>query len=416
MILSLRIALRFHQSFKRNTLISLISFISIIIIAIGISTAILVLSIINGFEFELNHRILSVVPHGEITKSANISFVNWNKVLNCIKKIPNIIYTNPYIRLSGVIEYNNQWHVVYIKSIDLSNNINIYNHTLINFIEKKSWKYFCEHKNQIILGEGVAIALNIREGDWITILFANNFHSEKGLLLLKKAYVQVSGILKLHSQLDNNLAIISFSDVQKYSNNKLDIDGIEFSVNNAFDIGRIIEIIKCKIRENENIQVHSWMDIYGYIYRDIQIVRIIIYLSMILIMAISCFSVITTLFLSIKNKNYDIAILRVLGARDMLIQSIFLWYGFFIYCIASILGSSIGIYISMNLKNISTRLIRFFEINISPREIYFIDFIPVQLKSIDVFIILGIVLLLGLLINWISLWKTKKINLSRILK
>ncbi|ADV33790.1 lipoprotein-releasing system transmembrane protein lolE [Candidatus Blochmanniella vafra str. BVAF] len=414
MFLSLRIALRFYQGGKRNILASLISLVSVIVIGVGIAVSIIIFSIINGFEYELSKRILSIVPHGEITTVNNIPLINWKEILTYVIKIPQVINASPYIHFSSIIKFHNKWHLVYIKSVNLLNNVNIYDHVLTNFIEKDSWKRFCENKNQIILGEGVSIALNIKEGDWITVFLVNNFNLDNRLALTKQVSLQVSGILKLHSYLDNSLAIISLLDAQNYYNNRLGVDGIEFSVNNVFHIKKIIKNMKFMI--NKNIKISSWIDMYGYIYHDIQIVRIIIYLSVILIIGVSCFSVITVLILLTKHKNYDIAVLRAIGAQAILIQRIFLWYGFLIYCVSSVIGVGLGVLVSLILKNFGARYINLFKINFDAKSVYFIDFLPVQVHILDIYLLLIVVLLLGFLISWYGSLKVRKINLFRILR
>lgn len=411
MILSLKIACKFHRSYRRNIFISLVSIISIIGIIIGIAISIIILSIINGFEYELNKRILSIIPHGEIVPF-HYPFINWKTILHQINTIPEVVTANPYINFTGIVEFNNKWNLVYIKSINLNKN-NYYN--LIDFLEDKSWQRFCTDKNQIILGKGVSDDLHVKIGDWINILFVHDTDFQTKLVSPKKINVQVSNILNLHSQFDENLAIISLSDAKNYCTNKISIDGIEIFVNNVFRINQIIKKIRDKC--NENINIYSWMDNYGYIYQDIQLIRLMIYLSVLLIIGISCFNITAALILSIKNKNHDIAILRALGAFQGFIQYIFLWHGFLMYVVASILGSSIGILISLNLTNInSNHIFSMIGVNIFPKGIYFIDFIPVKFNILDTIMIISVVFLFGALTSWYTLFKTNTIHLMYKLK
>lgn len=415
MFLPFKIALKFHYSYKKNTLISLVSLVSIIGISIGIIITIVALSIINGFEYELDKRILSVIPHGRIISTTD-SFTNWNTVINKIKYIPGIIYINPYINFSGIIEFNKKYHFIYIKSINLLENYTACknNHILANFIEKKSWKYFCERSNQILVGQGVSNSLNLNIDDWITIIFVHNFTNTNQLIAPKKIQLQVSGVLNLQSQFDKNIAIIPLSDAKMYSSNQSKIDGIEIMVKNVFYIDQIIKKIKKKL--HINFIIKSWMDIYGDIYTDIQTVRLIIYISVILIIGMSCFNVIATLILCIKNKYHDIAILRALGTSNIVIQHIFLWYGLIIYCISSLIGIVLGILSVLSLKKIDIKFIEIFGKNIFPKGVYFIDFIPIYLNKWDIFYILIINLLLGMLISWYVSFKAKFVHLNQILR
>ncbi|WP_159715402.1 lipoprotein-releasing ABC transporter permease subunit LolE [Blochmannia endosymbiont of Camponotus nipponensis] len=411
MILSLQIALKFHQSARNNTLISLVSLIAVVSIAIGITISIISLSAINGFKYELSNRILAVIPHGEI-EPINTPFIGWKTVLAHIRKMPDIIYASPYINFYGVVEYYNKWHAVYIRSVDLTQNV--YENGLINFIEKDSWKYFCKNTKQIILGKGISDTLGVKVGDWVTILITKDFCASNKLLLSNKISLQVAGILNLNSQLDYNIAMISLSDAQCYCGRTSDISGIAIKTNDIFSVNKTIYKIAKKL--NHQIYVRSWMDTYGYIYQDIQMVRIIIYLSIVLIIGISCFNVIATLILSIKDKNYDVAIIRALGAPNIFIQHVFFWYGLIIYVIASIVGTGFGIFIAFNLTNLVIICNDLLGNKIFPEGIYFINFLPVKLNKWDILLVLSITLLLGSLTSWCIALKTRKIDLYKILK
>ncbi|URJ33059.1 ABC transporter permease [Candidatus Blochmannia vicinus] len=412
MILSLQIALKFHRGANNNILISLVSLIAIISITIGIAISIIALSAINGFKYELSHRILAIVPHVEI-ESVSESFIDWSEVSKCICQMPEIICVTPYINFSGVVEFNNKWHVVYVKSIDLMKNVD--KNILSYFIEKDfSWKYFYENTEQIILGKGISDALGIKVGDWITILIAHNFRIDNKLLSSKKIRLQVAGILNLSSQLDYNIAIMSLLDIQHLYDKKSDITGIAIKINDIFSANKIVHKIEKII--NRQVYVRSWMDTYGYIYRDIQMVRVIVYLSMILMMSISCFNVIATLILSIKDKNYDIALICALGGQNILIRRIFFWYGLIIYIISGVIGTGLGVFVSFNLTSLITICNDFLGSKILSQGIYFINFLPVKLNGWDVLSVLGITLLLGIVTSWYTVLKTEKFDLYKMLK
>ncbi|WHL24735.1 MAG: FtsX-like permease family protein, partial [Candidatus Blochmannia vicinus] len=368
----------------------------------------------NGFKYELSHRILSVVPHVEI-KPVGASIIDWLTVLKRVRQMPEIIYANPCINFSGVIEFNNKWHVVYVRSVDLMKKVD--EETLSCFIEKDfSWKYFYENTKQIILGKGISDVLGIKVGDWITILIAHNFRMDNKLLSSKKIRLQVSGILNLNSQLDCNIAVMSLLDIQQHlcPHNTSDISGIAIKINDIFVADRIAHKIE-KIF-NHQVYVKSWMDTYGYIYRDIQIVRVIVYLSMILMISISCFNVIAMLILSIKDKNYDIALIYALGGKNVLIRGIFFWYGLIIYIISGVIGTGLGVFTSFKLTNLITICNDLLGNKILSKGIYFINFLPIKLNGWDVLLVLGITLLLGVVTSWYTVLKTKKIDLSKILK
>src|SRR5690606_42046940 len=101
--LSLLIGLRFSRGRRRGGMVSLISVISTIGIALGVAVLIVGLSAMNGFERELNNRILAVVPHGEI-EPVNQPWKNWYEALTRDEKVPGILAAAPYINFTGLVE------------------------------------------------------------------------------------------------------------------------------------------------------------------------------------------------------------------------------------------------------------------------------------------------------------------------
>ncbi|HBB8581744.1 TPA: lipoprotein-releasing system transmembrane subunit LolE, partial [Escherichia coli] len=103
MPLSLLIGLRFSRGRRRGGMVSLISVISTIGIALGVAVLIVGLSAMNGFERELNNRILAVVPHGEI-EAVDQPWTNWQEALDNVQKVPGIAAAAPYINFTGLVE------------------------------------------------------------------------------------------------------------------------------------------------------------------------------------------------------------------------------------------------------------------------------------------------------------------------
>ncbi|URJ24899.1 FtsX-like permease family protein [Candidatus Blochmannia ocreatus (nom. nud.)] len=413
MILSLRIAFKLHRGIKNNALISLVSVISILGIIVGITMSIVTLSTINGFKYELGHRILAVIPHGEIRPAEGVC-IDWKVILPRIKGIKDIIYANPYINFSGIIECNYKWHLVSIRSVYIDQNF-CATSDLYDFVDKNSWNFFCKKTKQIILGKGLADFLGVTIGDWVSIAIDNNFFSQDNRYLCKKIFLQVAGVLNLQSQLDCNLAVISFLEAESYCNELFNIIGVEIKVNNIFTVNSVVQKIRKVLKEK--VYIYSWIDNYGYIYKDIYMVYIIIYIIMILIVGISVFNVIATLILSIKHKQHDIAIFSALGAKAFFIESVFFWYGLLIYIISSILGSVLSILLSLNLNNLVIFIEKFLNKKIFLSKIYFIDFLPSKLDIWDILLILVLTLLFGITTSYYTVSKTiKSINLCQILK
>lgn len=390
--LSSWIGKRFIYGCRRKSIVSLISLISIIGISSGVAILIIVLSTMNGFEKELNLRIISLIPQGEIEFAEKNK--KWKQIFFDINKLPEISYSSPYIDFLGLIEHKKKTKTIQIRgiSIYLENKFN----NLNKFIEKKSWNNFIKNKNQIIIGNGIAKFFKINIKDWITITLTEKIN-KKNILNIKKINLQVVGFFKTQGTLDYNLGIVPLVDAQKYLGfSKKSITGITIKVKNPFFIKKTLKKILKFI--NSDVYINNWLDQYSYIYRDIIFVKTIVYIAMTMVVLLSCFNNISVLIIITKDKNKDIAILKTLGIKNILIKKIFLWYGFLIGFIGNLLGLIIGILISIN-SNILINIIEslFKEVKIFSTNTYFIDFLPSELKLLDIIKTFLITIILSLI-------------------
>ncbi|MXP56319.1 lipoprotein-releasing ABC transporter permease subunit LolE [Pantoea sp. Mhis] len=410
-IVSILLQLRFNYIYKRsNSMVSLIAIISTLGIALGVSVLIVGLSAMNGFKRELNNRILAVIPHGEI-ELVDKNFYDWKKIISKVQYMSGILDSMPYINFNAVIKSGTKFKALQIRGIDSKQKLHF--RTLPFLTKAKGWEKFKAGKQQIILGEGIAKFLHIKRGDWITLMIPNNNNKEKYLLQVDTLQLQVSSILQLNGMLDYTLALIPIADAQKYLKIGNSVSGIELRMSNPLQAQKLL--LKVANSIDYNIHINNWMNSYGYIYHDIQMIRAIMYLSMLLVIGVACFNIISTLIIAIKNKSIDIAILKTLGAKNQLIYVIFIYYGLIIGLLGSISGIALGVLIALKLTVISHGLEYIIGHQLLIRDVYFIDFLPSELHWIDVLFILITVLILSLLASWYPAYRASRVNPVNVL-
>ncbi|WP_299996534.1 lipoprotein-releasing ABC transporter permease subunit LolE [uncultured Cedecea sp.] len=407
--LSLQIGLRFSRGRRRSGMVSLISVISTMGIALGVAVLIIGLSAMNGFERELKDRILAVVPHGEISP-VNQPFNDWQNILSRIEKVPGILAAAPYINFTGLIESANNLRAIQIKGVEPSQEARL--SALPHFVQNQAWSQFSAGKQQIILGKGVADALKVKQGDWVSLSIPNNDEGNR-LLQPKRVRLQVAGILALSGQLDHSFAMVPLSDASEYLDMGHSVTGIAIKVDDVFNAQQ-------RVREageatNAYVFIKSWIGTYGYMYRDIQMIRAIMYLAMILVIGVACFNIVSTLIMAVKDKSSDIAVLRTLGAKDGLIRAIFIWYGLLAGFVGSVSGVIIGVLASWQLTPIINVIEKLIGHQFLSGDIYFIDFLPSELHGQDVFYVLLTALILSLLASWYPARRASKIDPARVL-
>lgn len=407
--LSLLLGLRFSRGRRRGGMVSLISAISTVGIALGVAVLIIGLSAMNGFERELNHRILAVVPHGEI-EPVNQPFTGWQALLPKIAQVPGVAAAAPYINFTGLIESGSKLQAVQVKGVDpqLESRLS----ALPSYVQGNAWQSFAPGKQQILLGQGVADSLKLKQGDWLTVMIPNSDAGHK-LLQPKRVRLQVAGVLKLSGMLDHSLALIPLDDAQQLLGMGQNVTGIAIKASDPFNAAALVR--QAGEVTHSYVYIRSWIGTYGYMYRDIQMIRAIMYLAMVLVIGVACFNIVSTLVMAVKDKSSDIAVLRTLGAKDGLIRAIFVWYGLLAGLVGSVSGVVVGVLAALNLTAVIHAIEAVTGYHFLSGDIYFIDFLPSELHWSDVTIVLLTSLLLSLLASWYPARRASRIDPARVL-
>ncbi|WP_241616788.1 lipoprotein-releasing ABC transporter permease subunit LolE [Rosenbergiella epipactidis] len=407
--LSFLLALRFSRGRRRGGMVSLISVLSTAGIALGVAVLIIGLSAMNGFERELNKRILDVVPHGEIIP-VHQPFQQWQSLLEPIEQVKGVAAAAPFITFTGLIESAQKLQAIQVKGVDPQQETRL--SSLPQFVQNNAWSSFHAGQQQIIIGGGIAKSLGLKTGDWLTVLIPNNDQQNK-LLEPKRIRLQVSGILQLSGMLDHSLALVPLADAQHYLDMGQSVTGIALKMRDPFKAPAVVRA--AGEATHGYVYIRNWTSDFGYMYRDIQMIRAIMYLAMILVIGVACFNIVSTLVMAVKDKSSDIAVLRTLGAKDRLIRAIFIWYGLLAGITGSLIGVVLGVLGALNL----TRLIKGIESltghHFLSGDIYFIDFLPSVLHWRDVVIVLCCALLLSLLASWYPARRASRIDPARVL-
>lgn len=409
MPLSLLIGLRFSRGRRRGGMVSLISVISTIGIALGVAVLIVGLSAMNGFERELNNRILAVVPHSEI-EAVDQPWTNWQEALDKVQKVPGIAAAAPYINFTGLVESGANLRAIQVKGVNPQQEQRL--SALPSFVQGDAWRNFKAGEQQIIIGKGVADALKVKQGDWVSIMIPNS-NPEHKLMQPKRVRLHIAGILQLSGQLDHSFAMIPLADAQQYLDMGSSVSGIALKMTDVFNANKLVR--DAGEVTNSYVYIKSWIGTYGYMYRDIQMIRAIMYLAMVLVIGVACFNIVSTLVMAVKDKSGDIAVLRTLGAKDGLIRAIFVWYGLLAGLFGSLCGVIIGVVVSLQLTPIIEWIEKLIGHQFLSSDIYFIDFLPSELHWLDVFYVLVTALLLSLLASWYPARRASNIDPARVL-
>ena len=407
------ISWRYQRGKQKNPLVALISKFSAIGIALGVAVLIVGLSAMNGFERELNSRILAVVPHTEITVNshANEATLNhWQNLAERLKTNKKITALSPFVSFTALVENGNKLKVVQVKGVDKQAEDQV--SSLGQFVEGDGWQKFAE-EGGLVLGSGIAKELDVKAGDWVSLLISQP-NGEDQMAQPNRERVQVTAILRLDGQLDHSYALLALPQAQELMGYREDqITGVELKVDDPF---KVQEMDYSMLNDYPQLlYIQNWVAKFGYMYRDIQLIRTVMYIAMVLVIGVACFNIVSTLIMAVKDKQGDIAIMRTLGANNGFIKQIFIWYGLLAGMKGCLIGIVLGVVLALNLTPIIQGIETLLGKKLLSDGIYFVDFLPSELHSFDVVLVLVAALVLSLLASLYPASRAAKLQPAQVL-
>jgi len=407
------ISWRYQRGKQKNPLVALISKFSAIGIALGVAVLIVGLSAMNGFERELNSRILAVVPHVEITVNpqGNEATLNhWQKLADRLKTNKKITALSPFVSFTALVENGNKLKVVQVKGVDKQAEDQV--SSLGKFVEGDGWQKFAE-EGGLVLGSGIAKELDVKAGDWVSLLISQP-NGEDQMAQPNRERVQVTAILRLDGQLDHSYALLALPQAQELMGYREDqITGVELKIDDPF---KVQEMDYSMLNDYPQLlYIQNWVAKFGYMYRDIQLIRTVMYIAMVLVIGVACFNIVSTLIMAVKDKQGDIAIMRTLGANNGFIKQIFIWYGLLAGMKGCLIGIVLGVVLALNLTPIIQGIETLLGKKLLSDGIYFVDFLPSELHWFDVVLVLVAALVLSLLASLYPASRAAKLQPAQVL-
>ena len=407
------ISWRYQRGKQKNPLVALIAKFSAIGIALGVAVLIVGLSAMNGFERELNQRILAVVPHAEILSAPNATdptIHHWQNLEKRLQQNGQIKGISPFVSFTALVENGSKLKVVQVKGIEKQAEDRV--SSLGNFVQEQGWDKFGK-EGGLVLGSGIARELDVKAGDWVTLLISQQ-NGDEQLAQPTRERVQVTAILRLDGQLDYSYALLPLAQAQEFLTYKSDqITGVELKLDDPFSVKNLD--LSMLNDYPQMLYIQNWIGKFGYMYRDIQLIRTVMYIAMVLVIGVACFNIVSTLIMAVKDKQGDIAIMRTLGANNAFIKRIFIWYGLQAGMKGCLIGIVLGIILALNLTTFIQGIEWILGKKLLSGGVYFVDFLPSELHWLDVLMVLVAALALSLIASLYPASRAAKLQPAQVL-
>ncbi|WP_341813191.1 lipoprotein-releasing ABC transporter permease subunit [Wolbachia endosymbiont (group B) of Germaria angustata] len=379
-------AIRYLRA-KNSRFCSIMALFSIIGIALGVATLIVVMSVMNGFRAKLLDSVLGINGHINVYFDRSINS-DYHAVLKSIEKIPGVLKTTSMTNDQVIVAANSGIVGSVVRGVstkDLLNNTTVKNNVVMGNVEK--------FDEGIIIGARLAEALNIDYGDNIMLISPEGFDALSGEIPKMKEYKVVAIFDMGMFEYDNTLMYMPMKSAQAFFNYKDSVRNIEVFIDDIAAANKLANAIV----EETGMKAESWQSQQSHYVNALKTERNVMFLILTLIIVVAAFNIVSSLMMIVQEKKSAIAIMRTFGATSGSIMRIFCACGLLIGFTGTCLGSIIGVVFSLNIESIRVFLENITNIKLFDPMIYFFSSLPVILVSQDVINISALALFLSFL-------------------
>ena len=391
---------------------SFISMTSIAGLALGVLVMITVLSVMNGFDREMRTRVLGMVPHLMVESAQSIK--EWQPLAERIERsLPGVEGVAPYVQMQGLLTHNGQVSKVFINGVEpeAERKVSI----IQDFLQEGSLDSLESGGFNIIIGDRAAKALGVKVGDKITFVAPEVTVTPAGAFPRMKRFT-VSGIFHVGAgEVDGFVALASHSDLALLKRWPAgDVQGVRVKLNDLFQAPADGALLMREL--GPDFYAQDWTRSHGGLYQAIRMEKSMIGLLLLLIVAVAAFNIISMLVMVVNDKRGDIAILRTLGATPSQIMGIFMVQGSIIGVVGTLLGAVLGILAALNVSAGIALLEQMLGHKFLSADVYFIDYLPSELRAQDVLMVCAAALVLSFFATLYPAWRASKTQPAEALR
>ena len=375
------VGLRYTRAGKRssrNSFISFISLISVSGIALGVAALIVVLSVMNGFQKEVTDRMLSVLAHIEVFDASG-AMPDWRQAEQDARRNPAVRGAAPFVETQGLLVKDDTMKPAVIRGILPSKEHEV--SSVAKQIRQGSIESLQPGRFNIVLGYALARSLGVGIGDKVNMLLAQGTMTPAGLVPRSRLFT-VSGIFEAgHYEFDSSMAFVDIEDAQRMVRQQSP-SGLRLRIADMHQAPQVAQQLKASMPGD--LVVRDWSKLNANWFAAVQTEKRMMFIILTLIIAVAAFNLVSTLVMTVTDKQADIAILRTLGASPPSIMKIFMVQGALVGVIGTVVGVALGVLVALNIDVIVPFIEHLLGIQFLSKDIYLISEIPSDMRWPDV--------------------------------
>ncbi|HSN34598.1 MAG TPA: lipoprotein-releasing ABC transporter permease subunit [Ideonella sp.] len=400
---------------RRNGFISFISGVSMLGIALGVAALIIVLSVMNGFQKEVRDRMLSVVAHIEIVQPRGEALPDWRALAQAARADPkvgmHVVGAAPFIAAQALVARGDEMRGAVIRGIEPAEEATVT--PLAAALRDSVLARLKPGAFGVVLGGELARALGVAEGDKVTLVAPGGQVTPAGVVPRLKQFTVFGRFDVGHYEYDSALALVALDDAAKLFR----VDGPTGVQLKLDDVQRAREVADALARDlGPSVGVRDWTRTNRNWFDAVQIEKRLMFIILTLIVAVAAFNLVSTLVMTVTDKQADIAILRTLGASPRSIMGIFMVQGAAAGVIGTAAGTLGGLLVAFNIDVIVPAIERALHTSFLPSSVYLISRMPSDPQRGDIVPIVVISLVLAFVATLYPRWRASRVQPAQALR
>jgi lipoprotein-releasing system permease protein len=388
----------------RNSFISFISLISMAGIALGVAALIVVLSIMNGFQKEVRDRMLSVLSHVEVF-GASGTLPDWRETAREAFQHREVTGAAPYVAAQAMVTRNDTVRGVLLRGVLPEEEPKVSD--VASQLREGKLENLKPGEFNIVLGRELARGLKVGVGDRVTLITPRGEVTATSALPQLRQFTVVGIFDAGHYEYDATLAFIHMNDAMSMfkmdapTGLRLKVADMQRAPQVAMDLSRTL---------SDNVLIRDWSRQNRTWFAAVQSQKSLMFLILTLIIAVAAFNLVSTLVMTVTDKQADIAILRTLGASPASVMKIFVIQGGLIGILGTAIGIGLGVLLALNIDVIVPFIEGVLGTKFLSTDVYLISTLPSDLRWTDVAVIGGVAFVLAFLATLYPSWWAARIK------
>jgi lipoprotein-releasing system permease protein len=394
--LSLFVGLRYVRSRDRGFFVSFISWVSMLGVCLGVAALIVIISVMNGLERETRSRLLSLASHATIAGTPE-QMQQWPQLATKIRENKEVLGVAPYLDLQGMVGRGREMRPAIVRGVDprLEPQVSDFaSHLLVGKLTDLE-----PGRQAIVLGSGLASALDATIGDEVTVLVpvraAANQGGIAGLDIQPRIQTfELRGVFQAGAaEHDNTLALIELQDAVALAETGGAPGGLRLKFADIFAAPARTSQIAASLGAGK-LETSDWSIENATWFRAVRIEKTMTSVLLMLIVAVAAFNIVAALVMVVNEKRNDIAILRTVGMTPRAVVAVFFTQGIIIGWFGALLGCALGLLLAFNVETIVPAIENLVGVHIFDPNVYYISQVPSEVRWPQIAWITGIALVL----------------------